>query len=142
MNIMDNLKLDDNGLICAVIQHVDTGQLLMVGYMNEESLGITLKEQKACFWSRSRQELWLKGDTSGNYLHVKEIRVDCDCDALLLRCQPDGPITKTVKRIGGLIDCIFANICECNMGAGFTESSGDSDTNSTGSTGYQSHAVC
>jgi phosphoribosyl-AMP cyclohydrolase len=91
----DLLKFDDKGLICAVIQHHETGQVLMVGYMNRESLGITLKEQKACFWSRSRQKLWLKGETSGNVLHVKEIRIDCDGDALVLQCDPVGPTCHT-----------------------------------------------
>ena len=87
----DLLKFDDKGLICAVIQHQETGQVLMVGYMDRESLGITLREKKACFFSRSRQKLWLKGETSGNVLHVKEIRIDCDGDALLLQCDPVGP---------------------------------------------------
>ena len=82
MNLFDRIKLDSQGLISAIIQHHETGQVLMLGYMNEESLGITLKGGKACFWSRSRQELWLKGETSGNMLHVEEIRVDCDCDAI------------------------------------------------------------
>lgn len=87
--------MDDNGLVCAVIQHHETGQVLMVGYMNRESLGITLAEKKACFWSRSRQKLWLKGETSGNVLHVKDIRIDCDGDALLLQCDPVGPTCHT-----------------------------------------------
>lgn len=91
----DLVKLDTNGLIVAVIQHHETGQVLMVGYMNRESLGITLRERKACFWSRSRQELWLKGDTSGNYLNVKEIRTDCDADALVVKCDPVGPTCHT-----------------------------------------------
>lgn len=94
-NLHDIIKLDDNGLIAAIIQHFETGQILMLGYMNTESLGITLKERKACFWSRSRQELWLKGETSGNVLHVKEIRVDCDADALVLQCDPVGPTCHT-----------------------------------------------
>jgi len=94
-NLHDLLKLDDKGLVCAVIQHHETGQVLMVGYMNRESLDITLREQKACFWSRSRQTLWLKGETSGNVLHVKEIRIDCDGDALLLACDPVGPTCHT-----------------------------------------------
>ena len=79
----------------AVIQHYETGQVLMVGYMNEESLAITLRDRKACFWSRSRQKLWLKGETSGNVLHVKEIRTDCDADALVLKCDPVGPTCHT-----------------------------------------------
>jgi len=95
MTLDDLLKLDDKGLVCAVIQHYQTGQVLMVGYMNRESLSITLKEKKACFWSRSRQTLWLKGETSGNVLHVKEIRIDCDGDALVLQCDPVGPTCHT-----------------------------------------------
>lgn len=95
MNLDDLLKFDDKGLICAVIQHHETGQVLMVGYMNAESLGITLRERKACFWSRSRQKLWLKGETSGHVLQVKEIRIDCDGDALLVKCDPIGPTCHT-----------------------------------------------
>lgn len=95
MIVDDLLKLDQNGLLCAVIQHYQTGQILMVGYMNRESLDITLREQVACFWSRSRQKLWRKGETSGNVLHVKEIRIDCDGDALLLQCDPVGPTCHT-----------------------------------------------
>ena len=88
-------KFDDKGLIVALCQHHETGQILMVGYMNAESLAITLKKQQACFWSRSRQTLWLKGETSGNVLTVKEIRTDCDADALLLQCAPAGPTCHT-----------------------------------------------
>lgn len=95
MTLDDLLKLDDKGLVCAVIQHYQTGQVLMVGYMNKESLGITLREKKACFWSRSRQKLWLKGESSGHVLHVKEIRIDCDGDALVLKCDPVGPTCHT-----------------------------------------------
>lgn len=95
MTLDELLKYDDKGLVCAVIQHHETGQVLMVGYMNRESLSITLKEKKACFWSRSRQTLWLKGETSGNVLHVKEIRIDCDGDALVLKCDPVGPTCHT-----------------------------------------------
>lgn len=95
MKLDDLLKYDSDGLICAVIQHHETGQVLMVGYMNRESLGITIKEKKACFWSRSRQTLWLKGETSGNVLHVKEMRIDCDGDALVLQCDPVGPTCHT-----------------------------------------------
>lgn len=95
MTLDELLKYDDKGLICAVIQHHESGQVLMVGYMNRESLDITLKEKKACFWSRSRQTLWLKGETSGNVLHVKDIRIDCDGDALVLQCDPVGPTCHT-----------------------------------------------
>lgn len=95
MNLNDLLKFDDEGLLCAVIQHYQTGQVLMVGYMNRESLDATLREKRACFWSRSRQKIWLKGETSGNVLKVREIRLDCDGDALLLRCDPAGPTCHT-----------------------------------------------
>jgi len=95
MNLRDCIKLDEQGLVAAIIQHADTGEILMLGYMNEESLQITLEKGKACFWSRSRQELWLKGETSGNTLDVREIRVDCDQDALLLKCIPAGPTCHT-----------------------------------------------
>ncbi len=94
-SLFDIIKLDDQGLITAVIQHCDTGQILMVGYMNEEALKITLREKAACFWSRSRQELWRKGETSGNTLAVEEIRTDCDADALVLKCRPAGPTCHT-----------------------------------------------
>ncbi|GMV93909.1 MAG: hypothetical protein AMXMBFR82_36870 [Candidatus Hydrogenedentota bacterium] len=91
----DLIKLDDKGLIVAVVQHHKTGQILMVGYMNTESLEVTLRERRACFWSRSRQKLWRKGETSGNVLNVLEIRTDCDADALLLKCDPVGPTCHT-----------------------------------------------
>jgi phosphoribosyl-AMP cyclohydrolase len=95
MTLFEGIKFDQNGLIPAIIQDVSTGQVLMLGYMNRESLERTLKERRACFWSRSRKELWLKGETSGNFLNLSEIRVDCDQDALLLRCKPDGPTCHT-----------------------------------------------
>lgn len=95
MTLNEIIKFDEKGLIAAVIQHVVTGQVLMVGYMNEESLAITLEERRACFWSRSRQKLWRKGETSGHYLPVREIRVDCDADALVLKCDPIGPTCHT-----------------------------------------------
>lgn len=94
-NIGDILKLDANGLVAAVVQHHITGQVLMVGYMNREALDITLREHRACFWSRSRQRLWRKGESSGNVLNVVEVRTDCDNDALLLRCDPVGPTCHT-----------------------------------------------
>jgi phosphoribosyl-AMP cyclohydrolase len=95
MNLYDLVKFDDKGLVAAVIQDANTGQVLMVGYMNRESLDITLREKKACFWSRSRRKLWLKGESSGNFLNVQEIRIDCDGDALLVRCDPVGPTCHT-----------------------------------------------
>lgn len=95
MTLNEIIKFDDKGLIAAIIQHADTGQVLMLGYMNTESLAITLEERRACFWSRSRQKLWRKGESSGNILEVLEIRVDCDADALVLKCHPVGPTCHT-----------------------------------------------
>ena len=93
--IFEALKLDANGLVAAVVQHEKTGQVLMVGYMDREALEITLRERRACFWSRSRQRLWRKGESSGNVLNVVEVRTDCDNDAILLKCDPVGPTCHT-----------------------------------------------
>ena len=96
--IVNKLEFNDNGLIPAVLQAVDSREVLMVAYMNQESLKKTLKTGKACFWSRSRQELWLKGETSGNYQEVEEIRIDCDQDTLLVVVKPAGPACHTGKK--------------------------------------------
>jgi phosphoribosyl-AMP cyclohydrolase len=88
-------KWDDKGLIAAIIQEHETGKVLMLGYMNEESLKLTMESGHAWFWSRSRQELWHKGATSGNFLEVKEVWYDCDADALLVRAKPMGPTCHT-----------------------------------------------
>ncbi|MBQ7561008.1 MAG: bifunctional phosphoribosyl-AMP cyclohydrolase/phosphoribosyl-ATP diphosphatase HisIE [Synergistaceae bacterium] len=88
---IDSLKFDSNGLIPAILIDDDSGDVLMLAYMNRESLQISLDKKLACFWSRSRQELWLKGETSGNYQHIREIKADCDRDTLLVYVKPDGP---------------------------------------------------
>ena len=88
---LDTLKFDDCGLIPAIVQDAKTGKVLTLAYMNRESLEISLKRKLTCFWSRSRQELWLKGETSGNYQHIVELRADCDKDALLVRVNKEGP---------------------------------------------------
>ena len=88
---IDTLQFDENGLIPAVVQDADTKQVLTVAYMNRESLQITMQKGLTCFWSRSRKELWLKGETSGNYQHVVEILADCDRDALTVLVRCDGP---------------------------------------------------
>ena len=85
------LRFDAQGLIPAVIQHATSGEVLMLGYMNEEALRRTLELGQAVFWSRSRGELWHKGATSGDYVRVIEVRADCDADALVLRAEPLGP---------------------------------------------------
>ena len=88
---LEGLKFDEKGLIPAIVQDAGTGKVLTLAYMNRESLHISLEKKLTCFWSRSRQELWLKGETSGNYQHIVELRADCDGDALLVRVKKDGP---------------------------------------------------
>ena len=90
-----NLKFDAQGLIPAIVQDADTHQVLMLAYMNAESLRLTLSTRETYFWSRSRKELWHKGATSGNIQHVVEVSVDCDADTLLIRVQPAGPACHT-----------------------------------------------
>ncbi len=85
------LKFDEKGLIPAIVQDVRTRKVLMVAWMNEESLRVSMEKELCCFWSRSRGELWLKGETSGNYQHIVSIAADCDRDSLLILVEPDGP---------------------------------------------------
>ena len=87
----EELKFDENGLIPAIVQDQVTGEVLTLAYMNRESLRRTMEEGLTCFWSRSRQCFWRKGDTSGNYQHVVSITADCDKDALTVVVRPDGP---------------------------------------------------
>lgn len=89
------LKLDDKGLVAAIVQDVNTNQVLMLGYMNKESAELTLNTGSVWFYSRSRQELWNKGATSGNKLMVKEVWLDCDNDAILVKAEPMGPTCHT-----------------------------------------------
>ena len=102
-----NLKYNQDGLIPAIITDAADGAVLMLGYMNAESLGITLEKKKVCFFSRSRQKLWLKGETSGNFLNVVSIKTDCDADTLLITAKPDGPTCHTGAR-----SCFFEDIYE------------------------------
>jgi phosphoribosyl-ATP pyrophosphohydrolase/phosphoribosyl-AMP cyclohydrolase len=92
------LKFDDQGLIPAIIQDAKNGDVLMLGYMNKESLERTLASGDVWFYSRSRQELWHKGEISGNFLRLKSITKDCDSDALLIRAEPTGPVCHTGNR--------------------------------------------
>jgi phosphoribosyl-AMP cyclohydrolase len=94
---LDNL-FTKSSLIPAVIQDADSREVLMVGFTNKEALKKTLETKTAWFWSRSRQKLWNKGETSGNFLFVKEIIVDCDNDTLLFLCRPKGPTCHTGNR--------------------------------------------
>ena len=88
---IETLKFDEKGLIPAVVVDAITKQVLTLAYMNKESLCISMEKGLTCFWSRSRQELWLKGETSGNYQHIVSITADCDGDALVVMVEPDGP---------------------------------------------------
>ncbi len=88
---IEDLKFDENGLVCAVVQDWISKEVLTVAYMNKESLEISLKEEKTCFFSRSRQQLWRKGETSGNFQHIVSITADCDRDALVVLVKKDGP---------------------------------------------------
>ncbi|MBQ4400673.1 MAG: bifunctional phosphoribosyl-AMP cyclohydrolase/phosphoribosyl-ATP diphosphatase HisIE [Synergistaceae bacterium] len=88
---IDELKFNADGLIPAIVVDDDSGDVLMMAYMNRESLKISMEKKLTCFWSRSRKELWLKGETSGNYQHIREIVADCDRDTLLVYVKPDGP---------------------------------------------------
>jgi len=105
------LQFKDNGLLPAVIQHFETNAVLMVGYMNPESAQKTLETGTVWFWSRSRRELWHKGDTSGNFFYVREVRTDCDSDVLLVKVDPVGPACHT-----GEASCFF-NVLPAAVGA-------------------------
>jgi phosphoribosyl-AMP cyclohydrolase len=92
------LKFDDKGLIPAIVQDAENGEILMFAWMNEESVKRTQESRQAWFWSRSRRELWHKGATSGNTLDVEEVRYDCDEDVLLVKVHPNGPACHTGER--------------------------------------------
>jgi phosphoribosyl-AMP cyclohydrolase len=102
---MINIKWDDKGLVPAIIQDAEFNDVLMLGYMNAEALKLTMESNHAWFWSRSRQELWHKGATSGNYLKVVEVRYDCDIDAILVKANPMGPTCHTGER-----SCFFRSL--------------------------------
>lgn len=104
---MTELKYDSNGLIPAIVQDHYTKQVLMLAYMNEESLKISMEEGITCFFSRSRKQLWRKGETSGNKQHIVSIRTDCDCDTLLIDVIKDGPACHT-----GSESCFFNPLYE------------------------------
>lgn len=103
--VWSSLKPDDRGLVVAVVQHAQSGQVLMVGYMNHEALAATAARGHVTFYSRSRQALWEKGETSGNTLDLVELRTDCDRDALLVQALPQGPTCHT-----GTSSCFFAPV--------------------------------
>ena len=99
---IDELKFNKDGLIPAIVVDAVTKEVLTLAYMNKESLAITLEKALTCFYSRSRQELWLKGETSGNYQHVVSVTADCDKDALVIKVEKDGPACHT-----GAESCFF-----------------------------------
>lgn len=94
-NGMENLRFDGRGLIPAIVQDADTRVVLMMGYMNRESLDRTLKTGRICFFSRSRQKLWTKGEESGHFLNLVNLKADCDMDTLLVKVRPSGPVCHT-----------------------------------------------
>lgn len=104
---IEKLKFDEKGLIPAIVVDDETGDVLTLAYMNKESLNISLEKKLTCFWSRSRGELWLKGETSGNYQHIVGITADCDMDALTVRVKKDGPACHT-----GNDTCFFNKVFE------------------------------
>lgn len=107
MQNIENLKFDDNGLIPAIVVDYYTKEVLTLAYMNKESLEISIREGKTCFYSRSRKKLWRKGETSKNYQHIQNIKSDCDNDALIVEVIKDGPACHT-----GAISCFMNEIYE------------------------------
>jgi phosphoribosyl-AMP cyclohydrolase len=104
------LKFDEKGLIPAIIQDANTGEVLMLGYMNEESLRHTLMDGDVWFYSRSRQELWHKGATSGNFLRVRELWYNCENNSILVKARPEGPACHTGNR-----SCFFQQLTEKDL---------------------------
>jgi len=92
MSWLDEIKWDDRGLIPAIAQDHETGEILMVAWMNRESIELSIKEQRAIYWSRSRQKLWRKGEESGNVQRLHQLRLDCDADVLLLEVEQIGGV--------------------------------------------------
>ncbi len=92
---MDSLRFDENGLIPAIVQDVNSKEVLMLGFMNRDALLRTVNEGKVCFWSRSRQKFWLKGETSGMFLQTRAVRVNCENNSLLILADPIGPTCHT-----------------------------------------------
>jgi phosphoribosyl-AMP cyclohydrolase len=102
---LDNLEYDDNGLIAAIAQDNKTGEVLMFAYMNEEALKLTIETGIAHYWSRSRQELWKKGESSGHMQTVHEMLIDCDMDAIVMKVEQEGGACHT-----GYRSCFYRNI--------------------------------
>ena len=111
---IERLKFDANGLIPAIVIDTETRQVLMLAYMNEESLRVSMEEGRTCFWSRSRRELWRKGETSGSVQRIVSITADCDADTLLVEVRKSGPACHT-----GEESCFFQPVYEGEAEAGF-----------------------
>lgn len=107
MSFIDEIKFDEKGLVPCIVQDINTNRVLMVAYMNKESLEMTLESKKATFYSRSRQCLWLKGEHSGHFMNVKEMYVDCDADTLIVKVVPDGAACHT-----GNYSCFYRKVNE------------------------------
>lgn len=105
MDNLEGIKFNKEGLVPAIIQQYDTGEVLMLAYMNEESFKLTLRDRKTWFWSRSRQRLWNKGESSGHFQIVKSVKLDCDGDTLLIAVEQIGPACHTGSR-----SCFFTEI--------------------------------
>jgi len=112
---IDQLKFDEKGLIPAIVVDAETKKVLTLAYMNRESLEISMAEGRTCFWSRSRKELWRKGETSGNVQHIVKITADCDMDALTVEVKKDGPACHT-----GEDSCFFNDVYESDELAPFS----------------------
>ena len=107
LDLIDDLKWDDKGLIPGIVQDIQSGDILMVAWLNKESLQKTLDTGNATFWSRSRQKLWMKGETSGNTMKVQSILMDCDGDTLILLADASGPACHTGERT-----CFFRTLAK------------------------------
>ena len=90
-NVTDKVQFDKNGLVPCIVQDFESGKVLMLAYMNRESLEMSIEKKLTCFWSRSRKCIWIKGETSGNYQHIVELTTDCDNDTILAKVKKDGP---------------------------------------------------
>jgi len=110
--LIENLKFNEKGLIPAIAQDADTGEVLMLGYMNKEALRRTLSSGEVWFYSRSRQKLWHKGETSGIRIKVRSVWKDCDSDTILVIAEPTGPVCHTGNKT-----CFFQELTEEDIGA-------------------------
>jgi phosphoribosyl-AMP cyclohydrolase len=110
VEMLKDIKFNKDGLVPAIAQDADSGEVLMLAYMNEEALRRTLKSGQAWFWSRSRQELWHKGETSGSIITVSEVWKDCDSDTILIKGKAAGPVCHTGNKT-----CFFQELTEADV---------------------------